>query len=81
MSKQISVVCPKTDIGHRLKPDLFLQTPNAEFDYLIDPEYPYAANYFDITKDGVVYVRSNLQTADGRETFEVSKLSTFTFNL
>ena len=40
------------------------------FDYLIDPEYPYEANYFGITKDGIVYVRSNLQTADGRDTFE-----------
>ena len=30
----------------------------------------YEANYFGITKDGIVYVRSNLQTADGREQFD-----------
>ena len=51
------------------------QTPNAEFDYLIDPEDVYEANYFGITKDGIVYVRSNLQTADGREQFDFHLLA------
>lgn len=46
-------------------------TPNAEFDYLIDPDYPYSAQYFGITKDGTLYVRQNLDTADGREEFQV----------
>lgn len=46
-------------------------TPNAEFDYIVDPDYAYAAQYFGITKDGVVYVRGNLNTADGRSQFEV----------
>ena len=46
-------------------------TPNAEFDYLIDPDYPYSAQYFGITKDGTLYVRQNLATADGRNEFEV----------
>ena len=45
-------------------------TPNAEFDYLVDPDYPVADNYFGITKDGIVYVRKSLTSADGRSQFK-----------
>lgn len=50
-------------------------TPNAEFDYLIDPDYPYAAQFFGITKDGTLYVRQNLASSDGREEFQVIQSS------
>ncbi|KAJ8318063.1 hypothetical protein KUTeg_003154 [Tegillarca granosa] len=45
-------------------------TPNAEFDYIVDPDYPYAATFFDVTKDGTVYVRKSLTNADQRSTFQ-----------
>ncbi|KAL5018734.1 hypothetical protein ScPMuIL_004456 [Solemya velum] len=45
-------------------------TPNAEFDYMVDPDYPNAARFFDVTKDGLVYVRDSLTEADGRSVFE-----------
>lgn len=57
--------------------ELSRNTPNAEFDYLIDPDYPYAQTYFGITKDGVLYVRSSLDTTDGRSQFEVNIHFTF----
>ncbi|KAK3089813.1 hypothetical protein FSP39_006721 [Pinctada imbricata] len=45
-------------------------TPNAEFDYIIDPDYPYEGGFFDVTKDGVVYVRKSLINADRRTLFK-----------
>lgn len=62
-----------TAIDDDRKVALSRDTPNAEFDYIIDPDYPYAGQYFGITKDGVMYVKNNLQTVDGRSEFEVPK--------
>ncbi|WAQ95445.1 FAT4-like protein [Mya arenaria] len=45
-------------------------TPNAEFDYLIDPDELYAAQFFGINKDGILYVKANIQEADKREEFK-----------
>lgn len=46
-------------------------TPNAEFDYIIDPDYVYDVIFFDINKDGVLYVKGDLQDSDGRNQFQV----------
>ncbi|XP_052814444.1 uncharacterized protein LOC128241517 [Mya arenaria] len=53
-------------------PDVVLSrnTHNAEFDYLIDPDELYAAQFFGINKDGILYVKANIQEADKREDFK-----------
>ncbi|XP_052814443.1 uncharacterized protein LOC128241516 isoform X2 [Mya arenaria] len=53
-------------------PDVVLSrnTHNAEFDYLIEPDELYAAQFFGINKDGILYVKANIQEADKREEFK-----------
>ncbi|WAR10388.1 CELR3-like protein [Mya arenaria] len=53
-------------------PDVVLSrnTHNAEFDYLIDPDELYAAQFFGINKDGILFVKANIQEADKREEFK-----------
>jgi len=46
-------------------------TPNAEFDYLIDPNNAYIHRFFGINQDGVLYVKGRLAEADGRNEFSV----------
>jgi hypothetical protein len=48
-------------------------TPNAELYYYIDEkEYAYENQFFGINNDGVLYVKGDLQQADGRSQFKVS---------
>jgi hypothetical protein len=48
---------------------LFLQTDNAAFDYSMDTDFADVNQFFDVTKDGKVYVRKSLLNADGRTVF------------
>ena len=47
-----------------------LQTPNAEFNYIMDAELPYENQFFDVTKDGKVYIRKSLINGDGRTVYK-----------
>ena len=64
-----------TAIDDDRKVALSKDTPNAELDYYIDlREYAYEAQFFGINNDGVLYVRGDLQKADGRSQFKVKNL-------
>ncbi|GFN78435.1 protocadherin fat 4, partial [Plakobranchus ocellatus] len=40
------------------------RTPNADFEYLVDPDFQIADKYFGVTQDGIVFVRESLLTDD-----------------
>ncbi|RUS85648.1 hypothetical protein EGW08_006594, partial [Elysia chlorotica] len=40
------------------------RTPNADFEYIVDPDYQIADRYFGVTQDGIVFVRESLLSDD-----------------